>query len=233
MGVPPGSFGATVVAAITLLLGVYGLSRRDTADLLRDMFSLPISVGAVVGCQRIGAAALAHPHDEAQAEIPKTLDKSRKHGTFRAHLWCFLGTDGTMSGPQSVAYGYTPSWEASEITDWFSAIDGFIQCDGYAGYAREVEDEDGQTLVAVPSDRRLGCGMHIRSKCHDALLAKDGRAAIPLKLFADLYAIEADCKERGLDAHARGHERRRRSWPILDNFRVAILFRCGGLQLRP
>jgi hypothetical protein len=80
-------------------------------------------------------------------------------------------------------------------------------------YSRAVEDDDGQTLVAVPSERRLGCGMHIRSKFDAALLAKDGRAAIPLTHFADLYAIEADCKERGLDADARGEERRRRSWP--------------------
>lgn len=147
----------------------------------------------------------------------KTLDKSRKHGAFRAHLWCFVGTDGAVGGPETVAYGYTPSWEATEIADWFSTVDGFIQCDGYAGYSRPVEDDDGQTLVAVPSDRRLGCGMHIRSKFHAALLAKDGRAAIPLTHFADLYAIEADCKERGLDADARGEQRRRRSWPLLDS----------------
>jgi transposase len=146
----------------------------------------------------------------------KTLDKSRKHGAFRAHLWCFVGTDGAVGGPETVAYGYTPSWEATEIADWFSTVDGFIQCDGYAGYSRSVEDDDGQTLVAVPSDRRLGCGMHIRSKFHAALLAKDGRAAIPLTHFADLYGVEADCKERGLDADARADERRRRSWPLLN-----------------
>lgn len=146
----------------------------------------------------------------------KTLDKSRKYGTFRGHLWCFVGTDGTPGGPETVAYGYTPSWNALEISDWFSAIDGFIQCDGYAGYSREVEDDDGESSVAVPPERRLGCGMHIRSKFHAALLAKDGRAAIPIKYFADLYAIEADCKERGLDADARADERRRRSLPLLD-----------------
>lgn len=146
----------------------------------------------------------------------KTLDKSRKHGVSRAHLWCFVGSGDTAFGPESVAYGYTPSWDATEIIDWFSAIDGFIQCDGYAGYSREIEDDDGQTLVAVPPERRLGCGMHIRSKFHAALLAKDGRASIPLKLFADLYKVEDDCKARGLDADARGEERRRRSAPLLD-----------------
>lgn len=147
----------------------------------------------------------------------KTLDKSRKHGVFRGHIWCFVGTDGVLGEQETVAYGYTPSWEATEITEWFSAIDGFIQCDGYAGYSREVEDDEtGQTRVAVPDDRRLGCGMHIRSKFHAALLARDRRAAVPLQYFADLYDIEADCKKRGLDANGRAEERLRRSFPLLD-----------------
>jgi transposase len=148
----------------------------------------------------------------------KTLNKAGKHGAFRGHLWCFVGTDGTVGGRETVAYGYTKSWEATEIADWFSSIEHFIQVDGYAGYSRELEDDDGEARVAVPDDRRLGCGMHIRSKFHQALLAKDGRASIPLKYFADLYAIEDDCKRRGLSADQRLEERRRRSWPILDIF---------------
>jgi transposase len=146
----------------------------------------------------------------------KTLDKHAKNGIFRAHLWCFVGTDGTVGGRESVAWGYTPSWDAEDITDWFSSIDGWIQCDGYAGYSSEVEDVDGDTRVAVPDERRLGCGMHIRSKFHAALLAKDRRAAVPLKLFADIYLIEAECRQRCLDANARGELRRARSVPILD-----------------
>ena len=146
----------------------------------------------------------------------KTLNKSQKHGVFRGHLWCFVGTEGTVNGRETVAYGYTPSWEAIEITDWFSSIDGFIQVDGYAGYSREVEDDEGETRVAVPDERRLGCGMHIRSKFHQALLAKDGRASVPLKCFAELYAIEEDCKARNLSADERLDERRRRSLPLLD-----------------
>ena len=146
----------------------------------------------------------------------KTLDKGATNGIFRGHLWCFVGTDGTVGSQETIGYGYTPSWEATEITEWFSAIDGLIQCDGYAGYAREVEDKHGKNVVAVPPERRLGCGMHIRSKFHDALLAKDRRAAIPIKHFADLYQIEEDCKARSLDAEARGEARRRLSLPILD-----------------
>jgi transposase len=162
------------------------------------------------------ARVLGSPIVGADDSHLKTLDKSRKYGTFRGRLWCFVGTDGAVAGPETVAYGYTPSWEATEIADWFSAVDGFVQCDGYAGYSREVEDNQGQSLVAVPSERRLGCGMHVRSKFHAALTAKDGRAAVALKHFADLYAIEADCKARGLDVDARNRERLARSLPILD-----------------
>jgi transposase len=147
----------------------------------------------------------------------KTLDKASKHGVFRGHLWCFVGTDHTRARLERVGYGYTPSWQADEIIAWLSAIDGYMQGDGYAGYSSKFEDEEtGETRVLIPNDRRLGCGMHIRSKFHDALLANDKRAAIPLKHFADLYDIEAECKARELDARARGEERRGRSLPIVN-----------------
>lgn len=177
-----------------------------TADLIE-----PIALAVL-------ADVFAHAIVGADDSHLRTLDKSSRHGSFRGHIWCFVGTDGSVGGPETVAYGYTPSWEAREIVEWFSAIDGFVQVDGYAGYSREVEDDDGQTLVAVPDERRLGCGMHIRGKFHRAFVAKDRRAAIPLKHFVDLYAIEEDCKARGLDVDARGDERRRRSLPLLAAF---------------
>ena len=70
-GVPTGAFGPTVIAVITLLLGVYGLSRRDVAELVGDLFGLPISVGGVVGCQKLGANALAPAHAQVQAQVPR------------------------------------------------------------------------------------------------------------------------------------------------------------------
>jgi transposase len=72
----------------------------------------------------------------------KTLDKSHKHGVFHGNIWCFVGTDGVVGELETVAYAYTKSWDATEVVDIFSSIDGFTQCDGYAGYSREIEDED-------------------------------------------------------------------------------------------
>lgn len=176
-----------------------------TLDLIEPVAMAALS--AVFGDQVVGL-------DDSHL---KTLDKSAKNGVFRGHLWCFVGTDSARA-TERVGYGYTQSWEATEIADWLGAIDGFMQGDGYAGYSTEVEDEEtGETFVLIPDERRLGCGMHIRSKFHDALLAQDKRAAVPLKHFADLYEIEAECKEQGLDVLARLEQRRRRSLPIVDS----------------
>ncbi len=168
-----------------------------------------------VGVATLGAV-FADPVVGIDDSHLKTLDQSSKHGVFRGHLWCFVGTD-PERGTERVGFGYTPSWQAEEIVDWLGSIDGHVQGDGYAGYATEWQDEDtGQTLVLVPEERRLGCTMHVRSKFHDALLAKDERAAIPLKYLRELYEIEDDCKAHGLDPSARSQERRRRSLPLLD-----------------
>jgi transposase len=112
-----------------------------TTDLLEPVADAQLSV--VLASAIVGA-------DDTHL---KTLDKSRKNGTFRGHIWCFVGTDGTVNGPESVAYGYTRSWEATEISDWFSVIDGDVQCDGYAGYAREIEpdDEDEAPFTRAPT----------------------------------------------------------------------------------
>jgi len=105
-GVPTGAFGPTVIAVITLLLGVYGQSRRDVAELMRDLFALPISVGGVVGCQRIGGAALARPHEQARAQVQRASVKNAdetgwKMGDVYACLWVVVTTSATVFRIQS------------------------------------------------------------------------------------------------------------------------------------
>lgn len=66
-GVPTGVFGPRVVAMAATLMGVYRLSKRAVPELMRDVFGLSMSVGAVIGCQRIASEALAVPVEEAKA----------------------------------------------------------------------------------------------------------------------------------------------------------------------
>jgi hypothetical protein len=148
----------------------------------------------------------------------RTLVGQKQKGTFRGHVWCFVGTDGTPGGPEQVAFGYAPSWKAEEIQPWFATIGGMVQGDGYSGFGAELELDNGEAFVAVPDVRRLGCMMHVRSKFHAALLGKDRRAAVAIEHIGKLYELEAHCKASAMDAAARGAYRREHSLPILDAF---------------
>jgi transposase len=74
--VPTGAFGPSVVAMVATLMGVYRLSKRAVPELMWDVFGLSMSVGAVVGCQRIASEALAAPVEEARAFV---VDEPVKH----------------------------------------------------------------------------------------------------------------------------------------------------------
>ena len=91
-GVPTGAFGPSVVAMAATLMGVYRLSKRAVPELMRDVFGLSISVGAVVGCQRIASAALAAPVEQARAFVAEQPVKyadetSWREARAKAWLW--------------------------------------------------------------------------------------------------------------------------------------------------
>ena len=140
------------------------------------------------------------------------LDKMRKAGIYKGHLWCFTGTR------PLVAYTFTESWSADEIAPYLAAIDGFIQCDDYKGYSRVVTLPDGTQRMLVDPARRLGCLMHVRRRFHEALKLGDKRAARGVELIAALYEVERTAKEQRLGPEARLAMRVERSWPLLDSF---------------
>jgi transposase len=139
------------------------------------------------------------------------LDKSRKAGIYKGHLWCFTGR-------RLVAYAFTETWSADEVAPFLFAIDGFIQCDDYKGYGRELKMPDGERRVLVPPEQRLGCMMHVRRRFHEALKLGDKRAARAVELIAQLYEVERVAKEQALGATDRLALRTERSLPVLDQF---------------
>jgi transposase len=146
----------------------------------------------------------------------KVLDAKHKKGRFLGHLWCFTGTR------KLVAYTFTKNWEAETIAPYIGAIDGFIQCDDYKGYSKQVALEGLPPRTVVPPERRLGCMMHVRRRFHDALKLGDRRATEPIAIIRELYLIEAEAKERGLDASARLALRTARSLPWLTRLETWI-----------
>jgi transposase len=93
--VPTGAFGPSVVAMVGTLIGRFRLSKRMVCDALLTLYSLRISVGAVVNCQNQLSEALAGPVAEAcdhvQQQSVKNADETgwRQHNE-RAWLWVAL-----------------------------------------------------------------------------------------------------------------------------------------------
>jgi transposase len=91
-GVPTRAFGPTVDAVIAILMGVYRLTKRQVPELMRDFFGLPMSVGAVIGCQQAASAAIAEPVADARAHVQKQAVKHAdetgwREGVRRSKAW--------------------------------------------------------------------------------------------------------------------------------------------------
>jgi transposase len=141
------------------------------------------------------------------------LDKSKKGGKFRGHLWAFKGNTSEM-----VAFQFTETWEATEVQPWIEAITGIVQVDDYKGYSAQVESmlETGKKIQLVPDDRRIGCMMHVRRRFYEAFKLGDKRAAPAIDWIRKIYEVEAEAKKLELDAEGRLALRQERSVPLLD-----------------
>src|ERR1700712_13385 len=155
------------------------------------------------------STVLGEPYVNIDDTTLKVLDAKHKKGRYLGHLWCFTGERNL------VAYTFTDNWEANSIAPHIGAIDGFIQCDDYKGYSKQVALEGLPPRPLVPPDRRLGCMMHVRRRFHDALKLGDKRATEPIAFIRELYLVEAEAKEQQLDAAARLALRTARSLPWL------------------
>jgi transposase len=173
---------------------------------LGDWFAFGLDVLAPVA-ERITERVLGTCYVRADDTGLRVLDRAHAEGVKRGHLWAFVGAD-------LVTFLYAPDWKAKHPAALLQDFSGYLQGDGYAGYGAMLRDNTGEAIV--PEERRLGCGMHIRSKFEKAAKAGDARAAVALAFFKPIYRIEATCKEDGLTPDARHARRQELSVPIVD-----------------
>lgn len=62
------------------------------------------------------------------------LETGKGGSKFRGHLWGFRSSTSRL-----VAFEFTKTWTADEVSIWIQAIGGFIQVDDYKGYSSEVD----------------------------------------------------------------------------------------------
>src|SRR5919109_3127361 len=91
-GVPSGTYGPRVHATVALCTGSSRLSKRTTAQVMDDLFGVPMSVGTISQSEQATTAVVAAPVEEARAYVHEQavahLDEtSWRQGAKRAWLW--------------------------------------------------------------------------------------------------------------------------------------------------
>ena len=100
-GVPRRPFGARLTAVTALLSGRYRLSRREVRQLLRDLWAVRVSLGAVVRQEQAQSAALAPVVEEARAAVQQAavvnMDETGwRQEQQRAWLWTVVTAEVTV-----------------------------------------------------------------------------------------------------------------------------------------
>lgn len=159
--------------------------------------------------QRIRERGLLSAHLSLDDTPIRVLDPAHPKGVKRGHLWALV------SDEPSVFYEYTPSWHGEPIRQLLQNYQGTLQSDGYSGlnelYAKES------------APRRAGCLTHARRKFVNAYQAGDLRAAVPLQLIQQVYAVEQRATQDGCDTDQRLQRRQQLSQPLMQKLREQLL----------
>lgn len=171
------------------------LSRKTLTDAILAAGSL---LGAVVRAQRL--ELLAGGYVQAD-ETPIPCQTGEKTGrNHQARMWEF-------SRPGSiVVFDFRMGRGRAGPLEFLKGFRGKLQSDGYAAY-----DELGEGIVYV------GCMAHVRRGFVDAakLAPLDPLPAEMIERFAQLYAVEKEARQGGLEPEARLALRQAKSLPVM------------------
>jgi transposase len=116
----------------------------------------------------------------------KVLDHDNKKG--RTHLGYFWAYHDPL-GAQAF-FSYEPGRGGKYPTTMLKDFNGYLQTDGYAGYEGLAQRDD---IV------HLACWAHVRRKFEESLSYDKALAETAMVLIQELYAVERQIKENGLN----------------------------------
>jgi transposase len=161
-GVPRRPFGARLTAVIALLSGRYRLSRREVRQLLRDLWQVRVSLGAVVRQEQVQSAALAPVVEEArgtvqQAAVVNMDETGWRQEQRRAWLWTAVTAELTV-------FCIDRSRGGAVVEALLrSAFTGVVGSDRWSAYSR------------FPAERRALCWAHLK-RSFQGLVDRGGEA---------------------------------------------------------
>lgn len=154
------------------------------------------------------AIATAHL-TQADDTTVKILDRDAEKGRVIGHMW------GCVGDSRFAAYFATKTWQAGDAWQFLkSKKSGWLQGDGYAGYA--------PILKTAGTCRFCGCWAHARRYFVKARDKGDHRAEPFLVLIGQLFAVEGKATEDGIGHEERLRRRVEQSKPVLDMLVIEI-----------
>lgn len=99
-GVTPDTFGPRIKSVITALSGFYKNSKRETANIMRDIFNLNISIGSVSNSEGRVASKCKEAYERVEEEVKASkvlhIDET-SHYTKGKQGWCWMFTNNEAS----------------------------------------------------------------------------------------------------------------------------------------
>lgn len=138
------------------------------------------------------------------------LDRDHPKGIKRGHIWTFIS-----DGGHAAFCEYTPDWKGHWPRRILAEFAGeVLQSDGYAGI--------DELFTGPDPPRRAGCMDHLRRRFIAALEAGDVRAAVPVSLLRDVYAVEREARKAGVDQAELLRRRQAQSRTLLERLHTVI-----------
>ncbi len=137
-------------------------------------------------------------------DTPVTQRNGKDKGRRVGRMWAYRAQEG------GVFFEYRPDRSRASPLEVLGHRKGYVQADAYSGY-----DELFETSGCI----EIGCWAHARRKFDEAKSTEPKLADEILDLIVELYQVEREAKEQGLDTEDRLRLRQRRSVPLLEQIK--------------
>lgn len=131
--IPASPFGPGLIARVAMLTGVYHLSRRNTKQLLRELFDIHVSLGAISSMEVRASASLASAAQEALDDV-QAAEVKHADGT----TWLLAGLTWslwTLATTTTTAYRIFENGRSETIREMFGSRVGVLVSDRASVFA--------------------------------------------------------------------------------------------------
>ena len=179
------------------------ISRATMDGWVMQVGEMLTPVAAAIGRELIGGGYIQA--DETPVPVQMRDNRGKNH---QAYLWQYGKPDG------SVLFDFRMGRGREGPKTCLGQFEGILQTDGYTAY-----DHTGGAKIV-----HAACWAHARRKIYDALkLSPDDRAARQLvERIDELFAVDAEARNAGMDHAARHVLRGERSAPLLGLLRTEM-----------